>query len=64
MAEIGIAVGGVALEIGGDILVALGNLWKHINPDNNPYTRKFIDTMNSLAIAVRDFIISAGSWFG
>lgn len=64
MAEIGIAVGGVALQIGGNILVALGNLWKHINPDNNPYTRKFIDTMNSLAIAVRDFIISAGNWFG
>lgn len=63
LAEIGIAVGGVALQIGGDILVALGNLWRHINPDNNPYTRKFIDTMNSLAIAVRDFIISAGNWF-
>lgn len=64
LAEIGIAVGGVALQIGGDILVALGNLWNHLNPDNNPYTRKFIDAMNSLAIAVRDFIISAGNWFG
>lgn len=64
MAEIGIVVGGVALQIGGDILVALGNLWNHLNPDNNPYTRKFIDAMNSLAIAVRDFIISAGNWFG
>lgn len=63
MTEIGIVVGGVALQIGGNILVALGNLWKHINPDNNPYTRKFIDTMNSLAIAVRDFIISSGNWF-
>lgn len=64
MAEIGIVVSGVALQIGGDILVALGNLWNHLNPDNNPYTRKFIDAMNSLAIAVRDFIISAGNWFG
>jgi hypothetical protein len=64
LAEIGIAVGGVALQIGGDILVALGNLWNHLNPDNNPYTRKFIDAMNSLAISVRDFIISAGNWFG
>lgn len=64
MAEIGIVVGGVALQIGGDILVALGNLWNHLNPDNNPYTRKFIDAMNSLAIAVRDFIISACNWFG
>jgi len=64
MAEIGIVVGGVALQIGGDILVALGNLWNHLNPDNNPYTRKFIDAMNSLAIAARDFIISAGKWFG
>lgn len=64
MTEIGIVVGGVALQIGGDILVALGNLWKHLNPDNNPYTRKFIYAMNSLAIAVRDFIISAGNWFG
>ena len=64
MAEIGIAVGGTALQIGGDILVALGKLWQHINPDNNPYTRKFIKVMNDLAIAVRDFIISAGSWFG
>jgi len=64
MAEIGIVVGGVALQIGGDILVALGNLWNHLNPDNNPYTRKFIDAMNSLAMSVRDFIISAGNWFG
>ncbi|WP_346888343.1 hypothetical protein [Clostridium sp. UBA1056] len=64
MAEIGIVIAGVALQIGGDILVALGNLWRHLNPDNNPYTRKFIDAMNSLAIAVRDFIISAGNWFG
>lgn len=64
MTEIGIAVGGVALQIGGNILVALGNLWKYINPDNNPYTRKFIGAMNSLAIAVRDFIISSGNWFG
>lgn len=64
MAEIGIVIAGVALQIGGDILVALGNLWNHLNPDNNPYTRKFIDAMNSLAIAVRDFIISAGNWFG
>ncbi len=64
MAEIGIAVGGVALQIGGNILVALGNLWKHLDPDNNPYTRKFIGAMNGLAIAVRDFIISAGNWFG
>ena len=64
MAEIGIAVGGVALQIGGNILVALGKLWKHINPDNNPYTRKFINAMNSLAVSVRDFIISAGNWFG
>ena len=64
MAEIGIALGGVALQIGGEILVALGNLWNYLNPDNNPYTRKFIDAMNSLAVAVRDFIISAGSWFG
>lgn len=63
MAEIGIAVGGVALQIGGDILVALGRLWEHLNPDNNPYTRKFIDAMNGLAITVRDFIISAGNWF-
>lgn len=63
MAEIGIAVGGTALQIGGDILVALGKLWQHINPDNNPYTRKFIKVMNDLAIAVRDFIISAGNWF-
>lgn len=64
MAEIGIAVGGVALQIGGDILIALGNLWNHLNPDNNPYTRAFINAMNSLAESVRDFIISAGNWFG
>lgn len=64
LAEIGIAIGGVALQIGGDILIALGNLWNHLNPDSNPYTKKFIKAMNSLAIAVRDFIISAGNWFG
>ncbi|MEG2656119.1 MAG: hypothetical protein RSA29_10515 [Clostridium sp.] len=64
LGEVGIAIGGVALQIGGDILVALGNFWNYLNPDNNPYTRKFIDSMNSLAISARDFIVSAGNWFG
>ena len=64
LAEIGIAVGGVALQIGGDILISLGNLWHHLDPNSNPYTQAFINAMNKLSIAVRDFIISAGNWFG
>lgn len=63
MTEIAIVVGGTALSIGGDILVALGNLWNHLNPDSNPYTRAFIKAMNDLATSARDFIISAGGWF-
>lgn len=64
MAEIGLAVAGTALKIGGDILNALGNLWKHLDPASNPYTQAFINAMNKLAVSVRDFIISAGNWFG
>lgn len=63
MAEIGIAVGGVALQIGGKILESIGKLFQHLNPDSNPYTKKFIEVMNKLAESVRDFVISAGQWF-
>lgn len=63
MAEIGLAVGGVALQIGGKILESIGKLFQHLNPDNNPYTKKFIEVMNKLAESVRDFVISAGQWF-
>lgn len=63
MAEIGLAVGGVALQIGGKILESIGKLFQHLNPDSNPYTKKFIEVMNKLAESVRDFVISAGEWF-
>lgn len=53
---------GLALDISGQVINAVAKLFDHLNPDNNPNTRKFIEAMNECLKACQDFALSAGGW--
>ena len=53
---------GLALDISGQVVNAIAQLFNHLNPENNPNTRKFIDAMNQALEAVTNFALSAGNW--
>lgn len=53
---------GLALDISGQVVDAVAKLFEHLNPDNNPNTRKFISAMNECLKACQDFALSAGGW--
>ena len=57
MAEIALAVGIAAMEIGGTILDALAKLWEHLDPSTNMNTQGFIDALNEVSQQLRDFIL-------
>ena len=56
------ALVGLALDISGQVINAIAQLFNHLNPDNNDNTRKFIDAMNQALEAVTNFALSAGNW--
>ena len=56
------ALVGLALDISGQVVNAIAQLFNHLNPENNPNTRKFIDAMNQALEAVTNFALSAGNW--
>lgn len=58
MAEIALAVGIAAMEIGGTILNALAKLWEHLNPETNSNTQGFLDALNEVSVKLRDLILS------
>ena len=62
MAEIALACGIAAMEIGGTILHALSELWKHLDPETNGHTQAFIDALNETAIKLRDLILSINGY--
>ena len=62
MAEIALAVGIAAMEIGGTILHALAELWKHLDPETNGHTQAFIDALNTTAEKLRDLILSLNGY--
>lgn len=53
---------GLALDISGQVVNAVSKLFDHLNPDNNPNTRKFINAMNNALVACQNFALSAGGW--
>lgn len=55
---------GLALDISGQVVNAVAKLFDHMNPDNNPNTRKFIEAMNGALEACQNFALSAGGWLG
>lgn len=62
MAEIALACGIAAMEIGGTILHALAQLWEHLDPETNGHTQAFIDALNEVAEKVRDFVLSLNGY--
>ena len=63
MAEIALAVGIAAMEIGGTILDALAKLWKHLDPETNMNTQGFLDALNETAVKLRDLILDLNTHF-
>jgi phage-related protein len=57
MAEIALAVGIAAAEIGGTILDALAKLWDHLDPEKNMHTQRLLDVLNEVSQKLRDFIL-------
>lgn len=56
------ALTGLAIDIGGQVIEAIAKLFDHLNPDNNPHTRRFIEAMNEALVACQNFALSAGGW--
>jgi hypothetical protein len=63
MAEIGLACGIAAMEIGGEILDSLARLWEHLDPSKNMNTQGFLDALNEVSVKIRDFILGLGDHF-
>ena len=63
MAEIALAVGIAAMEIGGTILDALAKLWDHLDPDKNMHTKRLLDILNEVSQKFRDFILGLNEHF-
>ena len=63
LAEIGLACGIAAMEIGGEILDSLARLWDHLDPSKNMNTQGFLDALNETSVKIRDFILGLGDHF-
>ena len=63
MAEIGLACGIAAMEIGGEILDSLARLWDHLDPSKNMNTQGFLNALNEVSVKVRDFVLGLGDHF-
>lgn len=57
------AITGAVIDIFGQVVQAVANLFAYLNPDNNPYTRAFITGLNNLLVACQNFALSVGGWF-
>ena len=57
MAEICYALDIAAMEIGGTILDALAELWRHLDPETNMNTQGFLNALNEVSVKLRDFIL-------
>ena len=63
LAEIGLACGIAAMEIGGEILDSLARLWDHLDPAKNMNTQGFLNALNEVSVKIRDFILGLGDHF-
>ena len=52
-----------ALEITNSVVEVVTNFFNHLNPDSNPNTKKFIDSINNLLTNIVKFVRDAGKWF-
>ena len=63
LADIGLALGGLAADLGGQAVEIIDNFLDHLDPANNPKTKKMLSSFNYLAQEVEEFILSVGGWF-
>ena len=63
MAEIALAVGIAAMEIGGTILDSLAKLWKHLDPSTNINTKGLLDALNEVSVKIRDLLLDLNGHF-
>ena len=52
-----------ALEIANSVVEVATNLFNHLNPNSNPNTKKFINSINNLLKNIVKFVRDAGKWF-
>ena len=57
------AIVGAILDITGQCVQMVADLFAYLNPDTNPYTRMFLDGLNNLLVACQNFALSVGGWF-
>ena len=50
------------LGIANIVVESATKLFEHLNPDNNEYTRKFIEAFNDMLLAVIQFVNQADGW--
>ena len=63
MAEIALAVGIAAMEIGGTILDSLAKLWKHLDPSTNINTKGLLDALNEVSVKIKDLLLDLNGHF-
>ena len=57
------AITGAIIDIAGQCVQMVADLFTHLNPETNPYTQAFIKGLNNLLIACQNFALSVGGWF-
>ena len=63
LAELGIAIGGMFLEVYGVMFESIGKLAEYLKPSNNPITKNMIEALDTLVVALRDFFMGIGEGF-
>jgi hypothetical protein len=50
------------LGIANIVVESTTKLFQHLNPDNNEYTKKFIEAFNNMLLAVIQFVNGCDDW--
>ncbi len=57
------AIVGTFLDISAQVTQVVANLFNYLNPATNQYTKKFLESLNTLVQACEQFVLSIGGWF-
>ena len=63
IADIVVAISGFGVDLAGQAVKAISDFLDHLDPSNNPKTKKFIESMTNLGKEIEKFFTSAGGWF-
>ena len=62
--RLGGAITGAIIDISGQCVQMVADLFSYLNPETNPYTKAFIEGLNDLLIECQNFALNIGKWFG